>query len=617
MFSNVNQNQYTQQEVQKIQSKYMPVNMLGMIAKPQQISYIQQPCFGKRRFSAVRKTKKSMAFKALDSGNRGFLFKEEIINLIRIEGISKHSSLQELNQLLKNKSYTEPINQKEFTKIVSGQNFLKKVFEQDLIIPEFEAFKRRLGQSYDEIKQDDNNEYSHGEIASYIPPLAKAKREWFATGFCSTDSQFTQFGDTNINFSIQSIGKVVAYAFLHNLIGDEVHKWVGEEPSGAAFNAPVFDKKGRPHNPMINAGSIMVCALILDKDQTLDDLIEFYKQASSVEELEVDQNLFLQEFGAMLANNGVNPSTGERIINPNTVQAVVTLMTTCGMYDGAGKFTKDLGVPSKSGVSGGLISVIPGIGAFSTFSPPINPEGNTVRGIGIIHKLNQVYSNFNLFYKNTSKFDVTRKPFQTKIQTTIFAISLASVGDIEGLIRLHNQQANLEDGDYDKRTPLHLASAGGHLDCVKFLSFINVNINPRDRWGSTPLNDAQGEKLKQYLISKGGELGQSCTYKPVKNPSDSDNQFRLLYAAAENRIELIKSIHLQGFEFNSYDYDGRTALHLAASEGHLEIVKYLVAHGADLSKVDARGNCPIADAIRENKQEVVDYLNSIKQQSNT
>lgn len=90
-------------------------------------------------------------------------------------------------------------------------------------------------------------------------------------------------------------------------------------------------------------------------------------------------------------------------------------MTTCGMYNGAGKFTKDLGVPSKSGVSGGLLTVIPGIGAFATFSPPLNPEGNTVRGIGMITKLSEIYSNFNLFHKDTNKLDVTRKPFQTKI----------------------------------------------------------------------------------------------------------------------------------------------------------------------------------------------------------
>ena len=74
----------------------------------------------------------------------------------------------------------------------------------------------------------------------------------------------------------------------------------------------------------------------------------------------------LARFGALLANNGVNPSTGERMLKAETVQSVVTVMTTCGMYNGAGKFTKDLGIPSKSGVAGGLISVVPGIGAIAT-----------------------------------------------------------------------------------------------------------------------------------------------------------------------------------------------------------------------------------------------------------
>jgi glutaminase len=107
-----------------------------------------------------------------------------------------------------------------------------------------------------------------------------------------------------------------------------------------------------------------------------------------------------QLFGAMLANNGINPSTGERIVEPETVKATVTLMQTCGMYNGAGKFTKDHGVPTKSGVSGGLMTVIPGIGAFATWSPPLNEEGNCVRGIGMIEQMSKIYNNINLFHKD-------------------------------------------------------------------------------------------------------------------------------------------------------------------------------------------------------------------------
>ena len=108
----------------------------------------------------------------------------------------------------------------------------------------------------------------------------------------------------------------------------------------------------------------------------------------------------------MLANNGINPSTGEKILEAQTVAAVVTLMQTCGMYNGAGKFTKDHGVPSKCGMSGCLLSVVPGIGALATFAPPLNEEGISVRGIGMLEKLNKRYINFNLFYKDGKKLDL-------------------------------------------------------------------------------------------------------------------------------------------------------------------------------------------------------------------
>jgi glutaminase len=86
-------------------------------------------------------------------------------------------------------------------------------------------------------------------------------------------------------------------------------------------------------------------------------------------------------------------------------------MTTCGMYNGAGKFTKEVGVPSKSGVSGGLLTIIPGIGAFASWSPRLNKEGNSVKAIGMISKLSEIFNNFNLFHKEIEKKDVTKKSF--------------------------------------------------------------------------------------------------------------------------------------------------------------------------------------------------------------
>ena len=103
------------------------------------------------------------------------------------------------------------------------------------------------------------------------------------------------------------------------------------------------------------------------------------------------------------------------------------------MYDGAGKFTKDHGVPTKSGVSGGLMTVIPGIGAVATWSPPLNEEGNCVRGIAMIEKLSDYYSNINLFHKDQKKRDMTRKAYQTLLVTLIAACTSAASGDLESI----------------------------------------------------------------------------------------------------------------------------------------------------------------------------------------
>jgi len=95
----------------------------------------------------------------------------------------------------------------------------------------------------------------------------------------------------------------------------------------------------------------------------------------------------LSRFGACLANNGVNVCTGERILSPETIASVVPIMVTCGMYNGSGKFAKEMGIPCKSGVSGGLLTVIPGIGSMSTLAPKLNEEGNSTKGIFFINML--------------------------------------------------------------------------------------------------------------------------------------------------------------------------------------------------------------------------------------
>lgn len=180
---------------------------------------------------------------------------------------------------------------------------------------------------------------------------------------------------------------------------------------------------------------------------------------------------------------------------------------------------------------------------------------------------------------------------------------------MESLNRLYNQGISLDEGDYDNRTPLHLASAAGQIEVVKYLLKIGVKVNPMDRWGATPLNDAKTETMKELLIQNGGTKGrEQVSYEELLIVSVNDDQFCLIYAAASNELLLMKALHLKGQKINSYDYDGRTALGLAASEGNLDAVKYLISHGADPFHRDARGNDALADAVRENRKDVIEYL---------
>lgn len=200
----------------------------------------------------------------------------------------------------------------------------------------------------------------------------------------------------------------------------------------------------------------------------------------------------------------------------------------------------------------------------------------------------------------------------------IAGCNAATSGDLESLVRLHIQGLDLNKADYDRRTPLHLAANGGHLEVVKFLVQNGAHINPYDRWGSTPLNDASNPAVQEYLISHGAKKGQEMKYTPLPFVNISDDQFRLFLASYTNNVLYMQTLHVLGWRINAYDYDGRTALSIAASEGHLEAVKYLVSHGADITHKDVRGNNAIDDARREGRHEVAAWLETkLAEQTNS
>lgn len=285
--------------------------------------------------------------------------------------------------------------------------------------------------SYLEDILDQVRDNHDGEVADYIPELAEADPNPLGIALCTTSGHMYSAGDATTEFTIQSISKPFIFALALQELGlEEVKKVVGMEPSGEAFNElSLNDDDHRPVNPMINAGAIAVTQLINGSDSKPIDrekkIIHYLSQLAG-RELSVDQEVCDSEIGcaernlslahmlrsydvikddahdavgtyttqcsllvtaedlaamaATLANGGRQPVTKEKILDADVCRLTLAVMSSAGMYDGAGRWMAEVGIPAKSGVAGGLIGSLPGQIGLATFSPRLDPEGNSVRG---------------------------------------------------------------------------------------------------------------------------------------------------------------------------------------------------------------------------------------------
>ncbi len=283
-------------------------------------------------------------------------------------------------------------------------------------------------------------ELNEGVVATYIPELANADRHWFGMCLVTADGQIYEAGDTRQPFTIQSISKPFTYGAALAACGPSViGARVGVEPSGDAFNAISLEPvTGRPANPMINAGAIAACGLLRGETPAakLAGLLDTYSLFAG-RTLTIDEAVFTSErdtgfrnraigyllrnagildedpdpildlyfrqcsvlvdcrdlavMAATLAGGGVNPLTGVRALDAASVESVLSIMASCGMYDFAGEWMCHVGLPAKSGVSGGIMAVLPGQMGIGIFSPPLDAHGNSVRGIAACRELSQSF----------------------------------------------------------------------------------------------------------------------------------------------------------------------------------------------------------------------------------
>ncbi len=296
-----------------------------------------------------------------------------------------------------------------------------------------------------------------GKLADYIPELTRVDPDLFGIAFCTMDGFVYETGDTAALFTIQSISKAIIYGLaLEDHGREEVLKKIGVEPSGEAFNSIAFDEKNnRPFNPMVNAGAIAATALVKGADLTerwariLDIFERFVGRSLTLDEavyksesatghrnraiafLELNSGMIggkveehlelyfkqcsllvncadLAIIGATLANGGLNPVTGERALAAEHVRAVLSVMNTCGMYDYAGGWQFDVGLPAKSGVGGGITAVLPGHLGIGTFSPRLDKVGNSERGVKVCEDLSRNFR-LHLFEDRGSGQDPVRR----------------------------------------------------------------------------------------------------------------------------------------------------------------------------------------------------------------
>ena len=611
-------------------------------------------------------------FRSLDTHREGKIFVADLLDTFKQVGLNADDGrLRKTMSRLEKFGLRDQLSVQQFCEIIRPNILLvEQALQGKVVIPDFLSFCAQVNDIYESTKQNRD-----GDVADYIPQLAKIDPELYAVGLCTIDGQRYSIGNSTTDFCVQSCCKPITYCLaLEDRGEDYVHKFVGREPSGRNFNELALSEEGKPHNPMINAGAIMCSSMIkpdLDPAARFDHLLnrwtalcgdqkahfnnsvyqserntadrnfalgyymrehkafpdsvdmietlEFYFQCCSIE---VDTEM-MAVLAATLANGGVCPATGERILRTKNVQHCLSLMVSCGMYDFSGEFAFTIGLPAKSGVSGALFVVIPNVMGLCLWSPRLDARGNSVRGIEFCKEL---VKRFNLHnYDNltgvSEKIDprISRVQQKAKVGELIWA---ASKGDHGATHRLIVRGFDQDAGDYDSRTPLHLAAAEGRIQVVEYLVENGAEVNPKDRWNETPLGDAhrhRHEQVVDFLQKHGGVRGDSIRDEDHDSDVGVDGAslpperemslvVELIYAASEGDLSAIRRLVAQGARLDQGDYDLRTPLHLAAAEGHEEVVQYFIDQEINLFPRDRWGGTPIGDARRHGHSRVVQLL---------
>jgi glutaminase len=504
----------------------------------------------------ARKAALEQGYRSLARNSRECLRVGDLMGALRRAGFAeKDRRLKATWRRLREREPHDELDFDAFATLIAPENvtLISRILSGDLIIPGFEDFRSRIEALFEEVSAN-----RQGQVATYIPQLARIDPDLFALAVCSIDGQQFTLGDDEETFCVQSVCKPITYAAALDQVGrEEVHRHVGREPSGRGFNELIFNHRGLPHNPMINAGA-MACSALIYPEKSLadrfDHVMTVWRQLCGGRKAGFDNAVFLSEretadrnralaylmrendafppgtdilqvldfyfqtcsitvdikqlgvLAGTLANGGICPVTDQHVLSSEAVKDCLSLMLSCGMYDFSGEYAFTVGIPAKSGVSGALIMVVPGVCGFAVYSPRLDNHGNPVRGVHFSKRLVDVYA-FHTYANMVDDhrlIDPRKPPIERTADDAAYLCLAGSRGDLGELRRLVASGLPPETADYDGRTALHLAASEGQLRAVEYLLGVCSDIAPEDRWGNTPLDDAKRanhEEITELLTS--------------------------------------------------------------------------------------------------------------------
>jgi len=484
-----------------------------------------------------------------------------------------------------------------------------------------------------------------GEVATYIPELARANPDWFGICLATATGGVYEVGDSSQLFTIQSISKPLTYGIaLEDHGRTDVLRKIGVEPTGDAFNSISLDPgTGRPKNPMINAGAIAASGMIEGRTpETRFDRILATLSLYAGRDLGVDESVYqsesetghrnraighmLRNFGilesdptpalqlyfrqcaiavtcrdlalmaATLANRGINPLTGKQAVRGEYVESILSVMGSCGMYDFAGEWIYRVGMPAKSGVGGGLIAVLPGQLGIGVFSPRLDARGNSARGIRVCDELSRRLD-LHLFNHPRAAKSVIRGVFDV---TKITSARVRTAAEIQVLkqhgavIRVYQLQGYLAFGTVETVVAEIMRDAAV-LECVILDMRWIVGLNESACLLLAGLVDALSRKGPTVLFTNPDGQPQLRRIMRIKLAARPDARFRFFPendSALEWAENLLLDLHLPDRPAHPRaapaDYDifaGLSPAELAVVEARLQRRKYpkaaMIVHVGD------------------------------------